>query len=79
MAKLSQRVMINNLLVLKHPNGLTTLEICDRFPQIRVEVVRRNLQELLAMNQVTKRGTGEFSMDNYGREHEVMRWFAVNG
>ena len=55
---------------------MKTVAICERFPEIRVEVVRRCLQELLAMNQVTKRGTGEYSMDNYGREHEVMMWFA---
>ena len=76
MKKLTQREKINNLLKIKSPDGLTTLDICERFPEIRVEVVRRNLQELLAMGEVQKEGSGEFSVDKYGRQHEVMIWYA---
>lgn len=79
--QLTQRQKINNLLKVKYPSKLTTLEICERFPEIRVEVVRRNLQELLAMEppQVRKEGTGEYSVDAYGRQHEIMVWFAAVG
>ena len=82
---LTQRQKIHNLLRIKYPGGLLTHEIVDKFREwddpdiqhIKVEPVRRCLQELLARNLVRKEGTGEMSVDKYGRTHEIMIWFAV--
>ena len=78
-----------NLLRIHYPNGMRTEDMIDRFrgwdndasniKNIRVEVLRRNLQELLAMHLVRKEGTGEFYQSRPGRAgpHEIPIWFAV--
>ena len=85
MNKLTQRDKIHNLLRIHHPNGLLTSEMIDKFREwdddsirhIKVEPVRRCLQELLARGLVRKEPSGVISVNKYGRAHEVMRWFAV--
>lgn len=85
MKGLTQRQKIHNLLRVKYPMGLLTSEMIDSFRQwddeaiknIKVEPIRRCLQELLAMKKVRKEFTGVRSVDKYGRQHDIARWFAV--
>lgn len=86
---LPQRQKILNLLRIHHPRGMRTEEMISKFREmgndasniknIRVEVLRRNLQELLAMGLIRKEGTGQFYQSRPGQAgpYEIPIWFAV--